>query len=165
MPLTDNCDLYAAINEAGVNRVVGHTMRQRPSLFNYGTATFLSRPDLLCRPIAGHPVVLARHNPLLTVEPPIPILGSNGMYALDFCAQLPKAEIDFSPGNVIALPLELSPPLPDQRLALHATLCAGLGCPSDELVAKLPPALPPADQALSHGDRPYPRPERERPPL
>ena len=35
--LTDNCDIYAAINEAGINRVVRHAMRQRPSLFNYGT--------------------------------------------------------------------------------------------------------------------------------
>jgi hypothetical protein len=38
VPFTDNCDLYGAIHEDGINRVVRHIMRQRPSLFNYGTA-------------------------------------------------------------------------------------------------------------------------------
>ena len=150
MALTASCDIYASVNEAGINRVVRQAMRQRPSLFNYGTLLFLRRPDLLCREIDAHPVVLARGNPLISVEPPIPIVGTNGMYALDFCVQVPELEMDFSPGNVIALPPELSPPLAAQRLALHAMLCAGLGCPSDDIVAKLPPVIGNADLSLTH---------------
>ena len=38
MAFTDNCDLYAAVHEDGVNLVIRHIMRQRPSLFNYGTS-------------------------------------------------------------------------------------------------------------------------------
>ena len=32
MALTDNCDLYGAVHEDGVNRIIRHIMRQRPSL-------------------------------------------------------------------------------------------------------------------------------------
>jgi hypothetical protein len=38
MAFTDNSDLYGAINEEGINLIAQHIMRQRPSLFNYGTA-------------------------------------------------------------------------------------------------------------------------------
>src|SRR5262249_13826659 len=48
-----------------------------------------------------------------------------------------QAEVDFFPGNVIVLPTELNPPLPTQRMALHFQVCAGLGCPSDDLVKSL----------------------------
>jgi hypothetical protein len=37
LALTSNSDLYAAIRDEGINRVVKHIIRQRPSLFKYGT--------------------------------------------------------------------------------------------------------------------------------
>lgn len=37
MAFTDHCDIYGAVNEEAFNRVAYHIMKQRPSLFNYGT--------------------------------------------------------------------------------------------------------------------------------
>ena len=45
MALTDKCDLFGAVHEKGVNRVTRHMMRQRPSLFNYGTADGRSKQE------------------------------------------------------------------------------------------------------------------------
>ena len=137
MAFTSNCDVFLSVNEAGINLVVGHVMRQRPSLFNYGTDAVMRNPRLLCEPISAAPAVFARNNPLITREAPVPIIGTKPQYGLDYVIQLTRAEVDFSPGNVIALPAELNPPLPAQRLALHFQVCAGLGCPSDDLVTSL----------------------------
>src|SRR5580692_2711599 len=52
MPYTSNCDLYAAVNEAGINLVARHVMRQRPSLFNYATAAIAQDPQLACVQVA-----------------------------------------------------------------------------------------------------------------
>ena len=38
MAFTDNRELSCAVHEDGVNRVIRHIMRQRPSLFNYAIA-------------------------------------------------------------------------------------------------------------------------------
>lgn len=129
MALTSNCSLFGSINEEGINLAVRHIMRKRPSLFNYGTAFFLKRPELLCEKIDAHPWVIQRHNPLFTVEDPLPLLGTNGAFGLNFCAQLTAAEIDFHPGKVFELPPELGQ-LPKQHFALHLRACAGIGCPS-----------------------------------
>jgi hypothetical protein len=51
----------------------------------------------------------------------------------------PLSQSDFHTDNVIVLPSQLSPPLADQRFALHGAVCAGLGCPPDEIVDRLPP--------------------------
>ena len=67
----------------------------------------------------------------LTVENPLPVPGTNGLYGFDFCVQIVKLEIDFHPGNVFALPPELNPPLQPQRLALRLTVCAAIVCPDD----------------------------------
>jgi hypothetical protein len=151
MALTDNCDIFGAIHENGINRVVQHIMQQRPSLFNYGTALLQSNPNLLCEPIKPAPVVLQRFNPLITVEDPLPVPGTNGLWGLDFCVQLTAMEIDFHPGDVISLPPELSPPLAAQRLALHLKACAGLGCPDKRFMGRI--TLPPVEdvRTLSRG--------------
>ena len=125
MAFTDDSDLYAAIHEEGINRVVAHVMRQRPSLFNYGTAAVSVNPRLFCSPIVAAPGVTQ----LLTILPPLPLLGAPG-FGLDFLVQLTNLEIDFHPGNVIGLPAELDPPLKAQRFAFRARACAGIGCPS-----------------------------------
>jgi len=128
MAFTDNSDLYSAINEEGINLVAQHILSQRPSLFNYATDFVARRPALLCAPINVARAVTQRNNPVVTVEPPLPVLGTNDSFAFNYCLQITKAEIDFHPGN-IALPPELNPPLGDQHFAVHAQVCGGLGCP------------------------------------
>ncbi|MEM2140042.1 hypothetical protein [Nitrososphaera sp.] len=142
MSLTSNCDIYAAIQDAGINRFVRHIMRQRPSLFNYGTPLVASNPQLLCEPIDVAPEVGANHNPVVTSLDPLPVIGLTGFppgsigssgLALNFGVQLSKGEIDFFRGNVFTLPPELSP-LASQRMAVHFRVCAGIGCPSRDIV-------------------------------
>lgn len=38
MTHTDHSDVYGALHEDGINRVINHLQHKRPSLFNYGTA-------------------------------------------------------------------------------------------------------------------------------
>ena len=155
MPFTANSDLYGAIHEEGINRVAVHIMRQRPSLFNYGTALVARNPELLCERIDAAPAVIDRGNPLVTIEDPLPVLGTNGAFGVNFCFQLTKAEIDFHPGNVFNLPPELSPPLAAQRFALHVRVCGGLGCPPKEILDRLQPP-PPSKEPLTHVPPPQP---------
>lgn len=136
MALTDHCDVFGAVHETGINRVVVHLMRQRPSLFNYGTAMFAVNPGLLCRDIEVHPEVTRRGNPLITVEDPLPIFGTGGLWGVDFCAQLTKLEVDFHPGNVFGLPPELDP-LGEQRFAVHGEACGAIACPRRDIVERL----------------------------
>lgn len=159
MAFTDNSELYAAVDEDGINLVAGHVMRQRPSLFNYGTAWVAALPSRrLCRLIDAVPDVISRQNPLLTVMAPIPVPLTNDAYALDFCVQLTEAQIDFHPADVVALPPELSP-LPVQRAAVRGRACAAIGCPPVTVLQSLPPppkerptvptVIHPADDAMT----------------
>jgi len=140
MAFTDNCDVFTSFHEDGFNRILFHVMRQRPSLFNYATAAVVKNPELLCEVIDFHPVVPKRENPLITIEDPLPIPGSD--FGLEFAVQLREARVDFHPGNEFALPAELSPPLTAQRLAIKLRFCAGLGCPADDLVEQFIPPPP-----------------------
>jgi hypothetical protein len=143
MAFTDNCDLFASFHEDGFNRLISHAMRQRPSLFNYATASIVQNPQFLCEVIEPHPVVSKRGNPFVTVEQPLPIVGSN--FALEFAVQLRKLTIDFHPGDEFQLPPELAP-LQSQRMGIKLRFCAGLGCPPDEIIDRLipPPTNPDA---------------------
>ena len=136
MAFTDHCDVFGAVHEDGINLVARHVRRQRPSLFNYGTQFFAAHPDLLCKKIDAHPEVIRRKNPLITVEDPLPIPGTNGLLGLDFCLQLTEVKIDFHKGNAINLPPELNPPLQPQRLAIAAQVCGGIACPEREVAEK-----------------------------
>src|SRR5215208_2054087 len=131
MAFTDNSDLFGAVDEEGINLVVRHLMRQRPSLFNYGTALIERNPALLCEPIDPAPAVAQRNNPIVTVVDPLPVLGTSPEVTLNFCFQLTAAEVDFHPGVVIVLPPELAPPLGAQRLAMRLRVRGGLGCPAE----------------------------------
>jgi hypothetical protein len=128
MPFTDNCDLFGSIGEKGINLVGRHVMRQRPSLFNYGTAGIADNRALWCREIDPSQDVLAFSDPLMTVVPPLPIPGS--IYSLEYCMQIAEVEIDFHRSNTIAIPAELGSKLPPQHFAGRVEVCAGLGCPS-----------------------------------
>jgi hypothetical protein len=146
MALTDNCDLYAAVNEAGINLIARHIMRQRPSLVNYATAYIAQHPNLACLAVDHTQDVTDYGNPLFHIQDPFPLLGVDAPpVALNYCAQLVDAKIDFYPGNVINLPAELSPPLPPQRFSLYARVCGGLDCPSAALVDQIDP-WPPSQQ-------------------
>lgn len=154
MALTSNCDLYAAVHDQGINRVVNHIMRQRPSLFNYGTILVKSNPSLLCSRIDAAPGVTE----LITLLPRVPLLPADATnikeltdlgidlsaatnLGLDFAAQLTELQVDFHPGDAFTLPSELNPPLKPQRMAFHDKLCAGLSCIPKDIRRRFPPVV------------------------
>lgn len=133
MAFTSSSDLYGAAHEDGFNLIIHHVMRQRPSLFNYGTVSFLQSPnELFCKKIESHPEVTRRGNPLASSVNPLPIPGTN--LGVEFCFQLTSMEIDFHPGNQFDLPGELNPPLDRQQAAVHFEVCAAIACPEREIV-------------------------------
>ena len=133
MALTDNCSLFSSIHEDGINTIVQHIMRKRPSLFNYGTDKFLHADVKFCKEIQAAPEVIDRKNPLFKVEPPLSIIGLSGTGAgLNFCFQLVEAEVDLHPGGLFDLPAELEPPLAEQHFVIRGKVCGGIGCPDDE---------------------------------
>ena len=139
MGYTDHCDLYAAVQEDGINLVAQHVMRQRPSWFNYATQYVSDHPQLACMPVAHTIDVTHYSNPLFKVVSPVPILGADSPpVGLNFCVQLVKAQVDFHPGNVVTLPAALSPPLAAQHLAMHVKICGGMDCPSEFVKGFLP---------------------------
>lgn len=140
MAFTDHSDLFGAVHEQGINLVVQHIMRQRPSLFNYATAFFREHNDLLCVRIEADKKVLEAGNPLFDLQDPIPVLGTPIPVGLNWCLQLTHAQIDFHPGNIFELPAELGT-LPEQRLALHFRACFGLDCPPEELIQEILPQI------------------------
>ena len=140
MPFTDRSDLFGAVHEDGINRLVRHIMRQRPSLFNYATPFFHNNVELFCAKFEVDERVLKAKNPLFTEQEPIPILGAPVPIGLNFCLQLTDAQIDFHPGNVFGLPPELGR-LTDQRFALRLKGCMGMDCPSQEIINELLPLI------------------------
>lgn len=137
MALTDNCSVYAALHENGVNRLVDHLMYKRPSLFNYGTermveAAHAAAEDRRVQPsvcdwIEYAPEVRAARwdNPLVTEQDPFPVLGTDGLVGLDYCFQVVEFEVDFAP-DTLDIGIETG------QFAAHVEVCAGLGCPSDD---------------------------------
>lgn len=140
MAFTDNCDIFGAVHEDGINLVVRHLMRQRPSLFNYATIFFKEFNKLLCVPIEADKKVLEAGNPLFDVQDPILVLGTPVPVGMNWCFQVTDAQIDFHPGNVFGLPPELGI-LANQRMALRLRACFGLGCPPKDVIDQLLPAM------------------------
>jgi hypothetical protein len=136
MALTDNCDVFFAAHENGINRVIGHVATQRPSLFNYGSKSVVDDPSLLCAAVQANPFVRTYQNPLVKQISALQVVGSGppntpAVEYLDFGVQVTLPQVDFSPGT-IALPAELNPPLPAQHFAASTTVRAGIGCPPGE---------------------------------
>src|ERR1051326_4594481 len=139
MAFTDHCDLYAAVHEAGINRIALHIARQRPSLLNYATVDIANQQKLACAPIKHTVDVDHYHNPLFHIQDPLPLFGTDSPpVALSYCVQVVTADLDFHPSNVIPLPAELNPPLPGQKMAFHLKICGGIDCPSIEFIDSLP---------------------------
>lgn len=159
MAFTDFCNVFVSAHEDGFNKILRHMAEQRPTLFNYGTQWFANATGRLCHEIRAHPEVTRRGNPLITVEDPLPIPGTNGLYGVDFCIQLVEANIDFFPENSANLPGELDP-LPRQHVALHARFCVGIRCPNPRLAEDIGDGLanePPKDPKDERpGDAPRP---------
>src|SRR5690606_13193625 len=132
MAFTDNCDLFGSVHEDGINLVVRHFMRQRPSLFNYATPIFHGRDDLLCRRIEAAKSVRDAGNPLFTEQEPLPVIGTPFPMGINFCVQLTEARVDFHPGS-IDLPPEIGE-LKAQSFALWMSACAGVDCPSQAVI-------------------------------
>ena len=124
MTFTQNSDLYAAVQDAGINRIIHHVMMQRPSLFNYGSILPATNPQPVCRGISSVPQVVRAGNPLITGTGPLPVFQTP--LTLDYIVQLTTGAVDFFPGNIFTLPPELNPPLADQNFAVHFAVCAGL---------------------------------------
>jgi hypothetical protein len=95
---------------------------------------------LFCRNIVPAQSVIDAENPIFTEQKPLPIMGSPLPIGLNFCLQLTDFEIDFHPGNVFDLPPELSPHQ-SQRVTLRIQACAGLDCPSPDVIDELLPAI------------------------
>src|SRR4051812_9680294 len=100
MALTDNCGLFVAVHENGINRVIRHFMSQRPSQVNYGSPGVVRDPSLLCAEVHANPVVQQRNNPLVGAQPALPVIGTDGAYGVEFAVQLTQAKVDFSPGTI-----------------------------------------------------------------
>ncbi|HWO20365.1 MAG TPA: hypothetical protein VNO30_16465 [Kofleriaceae bacterium] len=132
------------MHEQSFNNIVLQLQAQRPSLFNYGTMTFASHPELLCnqtiiKRIDPEVEVGVFDNPVVSEQPLLAIPGYSGPFGLEYCLQLAELSIDFHPSNVHTLPAALAPPLPEQRFSLKGRACAGLNCPSTDLLIKLAP--------------------------
>jgi len=127
MAYTQNCSIFTAVGEGGINTAIQALMGQRPALFNYATSAFQHPNTPLCVPIPAVPDVRKYNNPLFSLLQ-APALGPFGN--LDFCLQITALKIDFYPNNSISLPAGLVPIMTDQRFALQATLSAGLLCPN-----------------------------------
>jgi hypothetical protein len=79
MALTNNCDIFGSIHEAAFNNVVRELQRQRPSLFNYGTISFVLDRKLFCDQAILSIIdsdVLFYGNPVVTQQPLLSIPGA-----------------------------------------------------------------------------------------
>jgi hypothetical protein len=132
MTFTTNSDLYVAIRDEGINNVIKHLMRQRPSLFNYGTTLVQANPKLLCHPIEKSSGVTQ----LITVKPPIPVVTYDptspsefvmNRLGLDFIVQLTELEMDVHPNDKINFPAEIGG-MKEQEVGFRVKICAGISC-------------------------------------
>lgn len=135
MTFTHYSDIYVAVRDAGITRILSHIIAQRPSLFNYGSILPETRPLPICRKIRTVPKVVQADNPLITKMDPLPVFQTP--ITLDYVIQLTKGTIDFFPGSALSLPAELNPPLRNQQFAVNFEVCAGLICQSKKSILPL----------------------------
>lgn len=156
MALTDHCDLFVSIHEEGVNRIVGHVMRQRPSWLNFATPDVAANRELWCQIPEFTSDVTKFGDPIFTVMPYLPVIGVDSPpVGMGFCVQVVRAQVDFHPGNVIALPPELGPTLQEQCLALEFKVCGGIRCPEPRVLDTIP-VTPPPDPRKDERQEPQP---------
>jgi hypothetical protein len=139
MAFTDNSDLYAAITDDGVERIIQHVMLQRPSYFNHATADVIADDSRWCARVEHTQDVTDYFNPIFMEWDPLPVIGVDSPpVTIGFCAQVVKALLDFHPSNIIELPAELAPPLNEQRFGLMVVICATIQCPDEDQIVRIP---------------------------
>jgi len=128
-------DLYAAITDDAVNRIINFLHARAPYLFNYVAPTVKLQLDdrgrfigfvdnwLTCSPIAPNPPpgvpsyrrIKPFELPGIAVKMPLSV-------------QLIDVNIDFHPSDAVTLPPELTPPLAAQRFAIQTIVQVGVPC-------------------------------------
>jgi len=128
-------DLYAAITDDAVNRIINFLHARAPYLFNYVAPTVKPQLDdkgrfigfvdnwLTCSPVAPNPPPGV---PSYRRIPPFSLPGI--AVKLPCSIQLVDVNIDFHPSDAVTLPVELAPPLAEQRFAIQAMVQFGLAC-------------------------------------
>jgi hypothetical protein len=135
MTFTQYSDIYLAVRDAGITRILSHIMAQRPSLFNYGSTLPVTGCWPICMDICTVPQVVQSSNPLITRMDPLPVIQTP--VALDYIVQLTEGTVDFFPGSTLNLPAGLNPPLSNQQFAVNFEVCAGLICQSGKSILPL----------------------------
>lgn len=157
MAFTDNCDLFASLHEEGINRVVWHIMRQRPSWLNFATADVAANRELWCQ-IPDFSVDVTKFgNPIFTILPDLPVIGADSPpVGLGFCVQVANARIDLAPTSIFELPPELGSKLDEQHLAIELRVCGSISCPDSELLERIPVITGQFDPRHGEGREPPP---------
>ena len=144
-------DLYAAITDDAVNRIINFLHARAPYLFNYVAPTIKAQYDdkgrfigfvdnwLTCSDVAPDPPPgVPRYRRI----PPFSLPGV--AVKLPLSIQLIDVNIDFHPGDILTLPNELNPPLQEQRFAVQAIVQVGVACIPEAAVK------PPIQQYYTH---------------
>jgi hypothetical protein len=137
-------DVYGAITDDAVNRIIGFAHVRAPFLFNYVAPSvsflfddqhrFIGMQDLwvTCSPVPDSPLPgVPKYRRLQPFQVPgIPV-------KLPYSIQIISLKLDFHPGDIVTLPNELLPPLRDQSFGLEAMLQFGLACVPPDLLSTL----------------------------
>jgi hypothetical protein len=137
-------DVYGAITDDAVNRVIGFAHVRAPFLFNYVAPSFSYVVDaqqkiigmqdawIICSPVPDSPLPgVPKYTRLQPFQlPGIPV-------KLPYSIQIISLQLDFHPGDILTLPNELLPPLRDQSFGLAAMLQFGLACVPPDLITTL----------------------------
>lgn len=128
-------DLYAAITDDTVNRLIGHLHARAPYLFNYVAPSIKPVKDdrgqivgfadnwLTCYDVEPAPP------PGVPRYTRIPPFGLPGVAVKLPCSiQIVDLDVDFHPSDEVTLPIELSPPLAAQRFAVQTMVQFGVAC-------------------------------------
>ncbi|WP_153800500.1 hypothetical protein [Foetidibacter luteolus] len=139
-------DVYGAISDDAIQRIINDTHVKAPFLFNYVAPSIRFVQDdagrlvdteelwVTCSPVEDSP--LDGEVPRFTRMQPFSLPGIP--VKLPYCIQIIDAALDFHPGNIIALPPELPSPLSEQNFSMSAMVQFGMACIPDKLSALQP---------------------------
>jgi hypothetical protein len=157
MALTNNCDLFASFHENGMNKIVNHIMRQRPSLLNYATPDIIANRELWCHIPSFTSDVTKFGNPIFTELPYLPVIGTDSPpIGLGFTLQIVRFQVDLHPSNLISLPPELGPKLKPQTLAMELRVCGAVVCPDAKALDAVPVTKPTGQKDPDRPETPPP---------
>jgi hypothetical protein len=128
-------DLYAAITDDTVNRIINLLHARVPFLFNYVAPSVRLRTNEAGQ-LMGFEELWLTCSEVVPVPPPgvpryrrIPSFELPGIAVKLPCSiQLIDLNFDFHPSDTVTMPAELSPPLASQRFVIQAMIQFGLAC-------------------------------------